>query len=224
MGNGLLELVRNSELWSVLYGLPLIPMHSNPNIYLAIIMLCLGGQAAPLQQRAEAYFQSCVAPDTYYRWPDGRGGNFSHDEVLGAAAYSQIAAVQLYDTLESNDGYFPDEHGKFDSINRYFYRHPFLKPYLRARIGMEVGVVSQSLWSAHVIWSMIMNKRHNFDPDGLLKIWLMGQAVKNYEVMNYFYEMWKKVMKSRGIGPKMIFTDHYLNEARTMREIAPVEF
>lgn len=211
-----------TELWHAIYQLPLIPIHNNPHIYMALVMLCSPG-AVP-SQRADAYFQSCVAEDTYYRWPDGRGGNFSHDEVLGAAAYSQIAAVTLYSELEKNDGFFPDEHGSIKDVSRYFYRYTFLKPFLRARIGMEVGIVGQSLWSAHVIWSMIMNKRHNFDPDGVLKVWLMGQSAKNYPLMNFSYELWKKVMKSRGIGPKMIFTGHYLNECPTMARIAPDAF
>jgi len=209
-----------TELWHAVWQLPLIPIHANPHMYLALIAMM--NPNIP-QGRMDAYFQACNQAETVYRFPDGKGGNFSHDEVLGAAAYSQIAAVQLYDRLETNDGSFPDEFGHFPS-ERYFYRYIFLKPYLRARIGMEVSLVSQSLWSAHVIWSMIMNKRHNFDPDGLLKVWLMGQAVKKYFVMNYFYEMWKKVMKSRGIGPKMIFKDHYLNECPTMARIAPDDF
>lgn len=210
-----------TELWHAIYQLPLIPIHNNPHIYMALVMLCSPG-AVP-QERADAYFQACNQAETVYRWPDGRGGNFSHDEVLGAAAYSQMAAVSLYDRLEQNDGVFPDEHGKIYP-GRYFYRYVFLKPYLRARIGMPVSVWSQSLWSAHVIWSMIMNKRQNFDPDGLLKVWLMGQAVKPYPLMNFSYELWKKVMKSRGIGPKMIFESHYLNECPTMQRIAPEDF
>jgi len=209
-----------TELWHHIWQLPLIPIHANPHMYLALVTMM--NPNIP-QARLDAYFQSCDKAETVYRFPDGRGGNFSHDEVLGAAAYSQMAAVSLYDRLEQNDGVFPDEHGKIYP-GRYFYRYVFLKPYLRARIGMPVSVWSQSLWSAHVIWSMIMNKSHNFDPDGLLKVWLMGQSAKNYPLMNFSYELWKKVMKSRGIGPKMIFTSHYLNEAKTMREIAPNDF
>lgn len=209
-----------TELWHQIYQLPLIPIHNNPHIYMALVTLM--NPSVP-QSRMDAYFQSCNKTHTVYRFPDGKGGNFSHDEVLGAAAYSQIAAVSLYDILETNDGLFPDEFGKFDQT-RYFYRYIFLKPYLRARIGMPVSIWSQGLWSLHVGWSILMNRRHNFDPDGLLKVWLMGQAVKPYPLMNFSYELWKKVMKSRKIGPKMIFTDHYLNEAPSMREIAPDDF
>jgi hypothetical protein len=210
-----------TELWHVLYQLPLIPIHANPHFYLALVMLCSPGSVP--QPRADAYFQSCVGHDTYYRFPDGRGGNFSHDEILGAASYSQIAAAELYDTLETNDGIFPDEFGHLVAT-RYFYRYVFLKPYLRARLGMPVSAFAQSFWSMHVVWSIFMNRQNNFDPDGLLKVWVMGQSVKNYPEMNFFYELWKKVMKSRGIGPKMIFAGHYLTECPSMARIAPDDF
>lgn len=210
-----------TELWHHVWQLPLIPIHANPHMYLALVAMM--NPNIP-QGRMDAYFQSCNQAETVYRFPDGRGGNFSHDEVLGAAAYSQLAAVSLYDRLEMNDGSFPDEYGSVKDVSRYFYRYTFLKPFLRARIGMEVGIVGQSLWSAHVVFSMIKNRSHNFDPDGVLKVWLMGQSAKNYPLMNFSYELWKKVMKSRGIGPKMIFTDHYLDEAPTMARIAPNDF
>lgn len=219
----MLERLMQSELWSSVYNLPLIPMHNNPHIYLAVILQCLQGQAPSLEAQAASYYKACDKAETVYRWPDGRGGNFSHDEVLGAAAYSKEAALSLYYRLDGHDGIMPDEHGNLDQ-SRYFWRYIFLKPYLRARAGLDVSVWSQALWSAHVTWSMIKNRRDNFDPDGLLKVWIMGPGVKDYPMMNFFYEAWKKVMKSRGIGPKMIFTDHYLNEAPTMREIAPNDF
>ncbi len=209
-----------TELWHHVWQLPLIPIHANPHIYMALINLM--NPSVP-QDRMDAYFQQCNQVTTVYRFPDGRGGNFSHDEVIGAAAYSAPAAAQLYMRLEKNDGYFPDEHGKV-SESRYFYRYPFLEPYLRARNGLTVSTWSQVKWSFYVWLSILRSSPDDFDPDGLLKIWLMGQSVKPYPLMDFSYSVWKKVMKKRGIGPKMIFTSHYLNEAKTMRVIAPDDF
>lgn len=208
-----------TELWHQVWQLPLIPIHSNPHMYLALVALM-----SPVDQtKMDEYFQSCNKVHTVYRFPDGRGGNFSHDEVLGAAAYSKSAADALYQRLEKNDGYFPDEHGKFTE-SRYFYRYVFLEPYLRARTDLAVSTWSQAKWSFYVWLSILRHGADDFDPDGVLKIWLMGQSVKKYPLMNFSYEIWKKVMKKRGIGPKMIFTSHYLNEVKTMREIAPIDF
>jgi hypothetical protein len=213
--------ITKTELWDPRYNLPTIPQHSNPWIYMALVFKCVP-EFKDIANVFEHWLK-CYHPPIFYRWPDKTGGNFSHDEILGAAHVLINAAYTIYCELVKYDGYSPDEHGRITE-NRYMFRFPFLRPFLRARLGMKVSTLSQVLWSLYVLKATVFSKKTKLDADGLLKIWLMSDYTSGYPIMDLTKHIWKLVMKHKGIGPKYLFTEHYLYVCPTMREIAPNGF
>lgn len=208
-----LEMVQASELWHPRYNLPVIPTHNNPGIYTALVSRMLDDPSEIL-----ASFTLFWGPSfgSWSRWPDGRGGNLSHDEMIGWAYLSPLAADALLRRFVF--GFYPNEHGEFE-WRRWFPRFVFLMPYLRHRAQQGAGPVGMCLWSAYVLQSALRTKKDNFDADGIIKVWLMC----NDPPVRWVARFWRRRMDRIGLQPKDIF-ETYLRECPTLRVIAPEKF
>lgn len=227
-----LELIKKIEsdplIFDAKYGLPLIwPKHAQAHFYNALVwrLVKANGSDVPEQWKVNdrKFADECYSGLQMWSYPSRGGNNYSHDEMLGKAATSSKDAEDFLNDLDLHEGFYPDENGKL-GIDRYFGRFVFLDPYLRARAGKNVGPIAQAKWSAYVLRSAMSNDLKDLDPDGLFKIWIMGEEMVKHENTKEAYEIWLTAMKNAGIGPRLILTKHYLNEVPTLGEIAPENF
>lgn len=213
--------IEASELWDPRYNLPTIPIHNNPRIYTALVFRFMDevprawvARFIDFSQKAWVERNGILVPT---RWPDGRGGNYSHDEILGDAFILPGLAWIHLEVLRVAWGVYPDENGEFP-VSRWFYRFIFLVPYLKARAGEKLSVFNKLAWSIHVLMSM---RAKTVDADGAFKIWLMVREMKNHCPKTC--ARWVAGMKKRGMTPKDLFVD-YLKECPSMRKFAPLEW
>jgi hypothetical protein len=219
------EKIESSELWDKRYGLPLIPRHSNPFIYCAYVFKLAKYYTDPsfpdlkVEWEASAleYSALCnVAGNGYFRrWPDGGGGTFSHDEMIGAAYLNRLNAASIGYALLKNDGIYDS-----DSEAKNVFRFLFLMPYLKARAGFKVSLPSQILWSAHVVTHALRYNEKTGD-SGTLKIWLMAEEMIRFPICKLAYSFWRSRMLKKGRTLKKIFSTSYLTEFPILAEIAP---
>lgn len=223
------EIIEKSEVWHKEYNLPLIPTHLNPHFYNAVIWTLLRsiGEDVPQSWYKADYEYNAACrkenPDRFVIYPDFRGGEFSHDECIGRAATSHIGASEILSDLSKFDGVYPRKDGSYE-WKRNFYRFIFLVPFLKHRAGYILNPFSRLMWCAHVMFSAIGSKSETFDPDGCLKIWVMGEHMKELIGCNWVYSFWKYRMKRINVGPKRIFTSHYLTECPVLGILAPEHF
>lgn len=206
--------LKQTEVWDARYGLPTVPMHNNPFLYMAYIACCVPFDFMP---EFVVFTRGCDQVDgTSTRWPDGSGGKFSHDEIMGRAYFDSPFAARVLDVFNQNDGIYDRlEDGESANQLRFF----FLVPYLKACARYRVGLFSQLIWCIHVLATAF--SREEGKESGALKIWLMGQVMSQFQLCKWAYEFfaWKS-----GTSPKEIFSCHYLTECPTFSQISPDRF
>lgn len=212
------EVVVNSELWHPRFQIPCIPMHNNPGIYTALVVHMLSRYDYRWSYLTSFIYHWLLLEDKWARWPDGSGGNISHDEMLGWGYLSPRAACSYIGHMEHRFGFFPNDKGQFQ-WNRWMYRFVFLKPFLEKRAYGRASLLGKFLWSVYVIQSALQTRRNNFDADGVIKVWLMC----NDPPVSWVAKFWRRRMEKIGLRPIDIFSV-YLSECPTLRLIAPERF
>lgn len=221
------KLIEESELWDKENLLPTIPIHNNPRIYtaLAFKFVKASGEKIPFQWWSKYWkfaglcFQYRNGNRFVSRWPGGRGGNFSHDEILGDAYLYHLSAGIHLSILEGNHGIYPDSEGKI-KLSRWFYRFLFLRPFLKARWYGQLSWWDGLQWCVPVWLQVWKTRRNNFDSDGIFKVWLMLETMVAHCPKTC--EAWLARMDREGITPKLLFQD-YLKEV-SMADYAPESF
>jgi len=211
--------VQASNVWDARYGLPTIPINNNPWIYTAYVFALVkivDGLVPPSWWEALLkHVQACMTPEGILRrWPDG--GGLSHDELIGAAHLSPVAAKSIIVRLEEQDGLYSDPNAE----QEYFFRFAFLMPYLRARAGFRVGLVSQIVFSFCILLHGWSYGPTSGDSD-TLKFWLMGIEMEKVGLCALAVPAWRKTMAKKGRSLKSIFSTTYLTECPVLGEIAP---
>lgn len=206
--------LRQTEIWDARYGLPTVPQHNQPWLYMAYVACCMPFDFMP---ELVVFARGCDRPDgTSTRWPDGSGGKFSHDEILGRAYFDSPFASRVLDTLMRNDGIY-DRNEDMELGNQY--RFLFLIPYLKACAKYRVGLFSQLQWCLHVIVTAF--SRTEGQESGALKIWLMSEYMNQFQLCKWTYQFFAWKSKT---SPGEIFLNHYLKECPTFSKIAPYSF
>lgn len=226
MNEDLKQLVENSELWSKEYAVPCIPQHNNPHIYIAVVFKLLRMSGVRISEdwmldtlrfQVKCYHELLKQ---YFRWPDRKGGSFSHDEIIGGAAISQIFARDCLFKMQENDGIYPDENGLIVD-SRDFSRFIFLFPFLQSRVYNRVSLISQVKWSFHVVYAALMTSRESLDADGILKILVMSDEMSRYPLCDLAIKVWKIILNKRDVTLEYIFGKFYLVECPTILKICP---
>ena len=222
------RLKADPRVWDSRYNLPLIPEHNNPWTYLAYcVRLCgyrkLDETPVWFQDAVLEYLGKCTPPKEsgfLYRWPNGERG--SHDEVYGAAFLVRRFARDASAFLARNDGlYALDENPNdyfFPAERHNFFRFLFFRPTLQAWSEYPVSVMSEALYSLHVLYNAFFVKPG--EASGLLKIWLSYPAMQNYKWSKLALHIWRVRWESRGYTPKKIFSEVYLNNILVLGDIA----
>lgn len=226
--------VEASELFTAEWGFPALhPQLNQPNLVAAIVVMCAGAQPKWIMNW-ERFAESCFIPKfrTYSRKPNG-DQNLSADEIVGYCLLAALAC-RLYDglpyqlrriirTMKDHFGIYPNELGEV-KLKRWMYRHIYLLPALKAGSGLPLKWYDRLSINLHLLQQELFQKKSNFTPDSLLKTWVMSEVFSSDKKCSGYFARWRETMKERGIGPRLIFTSHYMNEFPTMREIAPVDF
>ena len=199
---GFIKKFEESNAWDWGCLLPTCLELNNPWIYAAYAKLnCdLSGQPTEFSARANEHFYHCETQHhngLFYRWPHKRGGDTSHDEIIGAAYLSSILATNIYRYLEIHKWQFNNQNRKGKTLEFWMGRFIFLKPYLKARGNYKVNIFDQIIWSISLIASLI-NKPPG-DGGGRLRNWLMSQEMKRFLICRVAINIWKK---NTGLSPK----------------------
>ena len=229
-----------SNAWDQRFNLPLVPMHNNPWIYLAyaLKMIRLGkhtnDELIELVDLIEDHLARCRTKvwGEFYRWPEGLGGDTSHDEVMGIAYIDWCLKLEtaptkaILERLLETDGVYnvqnvpekiPEEH----NIYRFVWMEAFLKACTNK---FRVGFISQFWFSVALLKDIFKYKKEDGNESGLLLKWIMFEPMEKYLLSGITIGFWKSKMKKLGINPKQIFTEKYLKECPAYGENAPNEF
>lgn len=217
-----LDKIKESTVWDKNYNLPTIPRHNNGHIYCAYVTLILeklGENTSDIRASYIDFFNKCQLPNgTFSRWPGGRGGDTSHDEIMGAAYMNDVFARSLIDYLTKMDGQFSVEKQEQYNERRNQFRFVWLMPFMKACAGYRVSLFSQAAWGLYALYNAATWKG---DCSGTLKVWLTLDRMKEYPLSAFFGFIWKLWMeKKHKITPKIIFTKYYLTEEPVLGQIA----
>lgn len=217
-----LDKIKESTVWDINYNLPTIPRHNNGHIYCAYVTLILeklGENTSDIRASYIDFFNKCQLPNgTFSRWPGGRGGDTSHDEIMGAAYMNDVFARSLIDYLTKMDGQFSVEKQEQYNERRNQFRFVWLMPFMKACAGYRVSLFSQAAWGLYALYNAATWKG---DCSGTLKVWLTLDRMKEYPLSAFFGFIWKLWMeKKHKITPKIIFTKYYLTEEPVLGQIA----
>lgn len=232
--------------WSEECGLPLVPFHNNPFIYgaYAIKIIRLHDKIDPLDPSPESNYawmrenwerylkDTEIEPGFFNRWPKGRGGLTSHDEVMGRAWLCPKEASKILAYLEKHDGLFANVDIKSgiperENIYRFYWLKPFLKACTIHKDNPDqhrVSLISQLIWSWYALMDGMFYKKEENDGGGRARMWLMLDKMEKLPLSNIFVQFWRNRMKKLGISPKTVFSELYLKEAPQFAAFAPEEF
>lgn len=236
-----IEMLQKSNAWDDKYGIPNVPSHNNPHIYVAYCYMIADRydvkRNPEIQEKYDLmlamyrrFWEGCqigenhifegkkLNPGTFSRFPGGRGGDTSHDEIMGAAYLYKSAAEYLVDYLTKTDGQFSINATATYDESRNQFRFWWLMAFLKACAGYRVSLVSQFAWGLYALYNAFTWKG---DCSGTLKVWLTLDKMKKYPLSAFFGFIWKLWMeKKHKLTPKIVFTKYYLTEVPVLGQIA----
>ena len=183
--------------------MPFCPQNNNPWLYMAYVDMILRFNKEELNRGdiVSTFLDCCIdqnRPGLFNRWPDGTGGLNSHDEIMGAAYLHEDIARWLLRYLDDNDGEFNNTKETSTKLFRFnVYRMVFLRPYVKARAGLGMGPLAQTIWSGHIILSAMKD----YGPDragARLRSWMMFHGLKKYWICQLAMRFWVMRMNSKG--------------------------
>lgn len=185
---------------------------NNPHIYAAFNDMIFRIRGDETSRGAYArFFAQCADPErpgVFYRWPGGAGGPTSHDEIMGAAYFSEAIARRILAYLEEHRGNY-DTHKRgrppihrwdraltvrqnlialLKSIPTHFlrwnvYRILWLRPYLFACAGLHVSTLNQLIWGAFAVrQALTATNIAKVGPGRRLRFWLMSERMQDFPV------------------------------------------
>jgi hypothetical protein len=195
-----LERLRNSNAWNDDWALP-IGHSGNPHLYVAYcdLVLRLQGEEVPRHWYWKFYDACEVEPGLFKRWPDGRFGPTSHDEVIGAAHMGPYAADRILRYLDEHGGEY-NSHGVPAKPLRYnLYRLPWLRGYLCAAAGYRMSPLDQVLWSL----KLLLEARSDSDsgktgPGPRLRAWLMSYHARKHAICALAWRCYRWQIQRKG--------------------------
>lgn len=179
-----LEKLKASKYWHPQYNLPISEAGNNPHIYTAYAELVLRLHGETVVDQYKEFYLLCAVPERdgglFYRWPGGRGGPNSHDEVMGACMMDRGIAREIIGYLDAHDGNFASHGSDPKNPERYnIYRFLWLRPFLAQCAGYRVGLVAQAIWCAKLIVDSFRHPNSSkIGPGARLRAWLMASQLR----------------------------------------------
>lgn len=197
--------LRQSKVWDERYDLPLFRLFNNPFIYSAYIWKLLG-KPEDLKIKLNDYALKCMTGiGRFTRWPDGTGGKFSHDEIIGIAFIGvENIAESILVNLQMSDGIYNQDDTEADNM----YKFIFLEPFLRQCAGLKVSYISQAKYIAHILFSAFTWKKDS-GSSGVLKIWLMNDKMKTLPLCGLAILIYEKIISKKGVTLGWMISEHF---------------
>ena len=196
-----LEQLQQSDAWDAQWDLPIAKAGGNPWIYMAYADLTLKLHGETLEREPiYEYAEACrVAYGLFYRRPDGSFGPTSHDELIGIASLCSGLAAEVVQYLDDRDGLY-ETHGPDAYPERYnVYRFLWLRPYLAARAGYRVSLISQAIWSLKLVveaWSDRNGAKQG--PGPRLRAWLMAAEMRRFPLCYLAWRFYRYMIERGG--------------------------
>lgn len=197
-----LEQLQQSDAWDNAWNLPIAKAGGNPHLYAAYtaLVLSMHGERLPTYAYA-SYLEACERDDgLFLRRPDGTFGPTSHDELIGIAHLDSFAAIEIVDYLDRNDGRYETHGPHMLHPERYnLYRFPWLRPYLAARAGYRVSLISQAIWALKLVieaWSDRNGAKQG--PGPRLRAWLMAAEMRRFPLCYIAWRFYRYMIERGG--------------------------
>ncbi len=227
----LAEFEANKKAWDDVFKLPTVPIHNNPWLYCAYAFKILKGLDIPdafylpLRTRVRERLRACKLSTGYYhKYPGGRGGLMSHDEILGIAWLDMDAAREIYFTLVMNDGIYENEPVAFEESANVF-RIFWVKYAIQGLAGARMSLITQAKFGLFLIADALIYKDEG--DASRLRFWLVEDLLDRVSgswLLGLAFLFWNARMNKKRQSPKSIFQNHYLKEVEEFGIYAPDRF
>lgn len=179
-----LEELKKSDAWDFRYEAPTFPRYNNPHIYAALVhkVLNQNGFIYPSYK----FTWACFEPKTgfFSRWPNGDGGQFSHDECIGAAYISEQAAQRIYEKIWLP---YNNEQSSFHP-RQLLFRITHALAFVQKRATGSVWFPLQVAYAAFVF----LVTKQNDGAKGHIQVWLTSEYMREHWVCRKALEFWDK--------------------------------
>ena len=208
------------------FGLPLVSVARNPHIYCADavrVLETLGPEEKAMADDIRVFYEhtflrDCeINPGLITTYPGEEIA--SHDDLLGAAFMSNgsnsfAERVAIY--LLKEDGSYTDT----DKKERFnVFRFLFLSPTVRSLALFRVGILSQILYCAALLFNLWFAKPGQLS--GHNKLWLTFPTMLKHPLSGLLIRYWDKTQIKRGLTPKKMFETAILRECPWFGKWAP---
>jgi len=222
-----LEAFKESAAWSAVHEAPLAPGLNNPHIYGAYALKILrangisGEENFALRKSFKAFADACrIRSGLFNRWPGGRGGLMSHDELLGLSYIDEDVAREIVLYLVTTDGIYANVRVDAPDLANV-YRIAWVRPALTACAGFGLSLITQLIFGIGLLFDALTWR--SGDQGGRLRTWLAIERFRGAWLAGFFIEFWIRKMESKGLSPKKCF-EEYLTEYPIYHEWAPDTF
>lgn len=217
----------DSKSWDHHYGLPLRPHHDNPHVYMAAFLWVSQGklkidELETLKANWLSFMNACrIRSGLFNRWPSGKGGRMSHDELLGIIYCAQkFQAMHIIDELRK---YLDDHDGVYNNTtdtniigDSAFdqYRLLHLRPCITSAMGIPLTLRSQMALTISMLSSAIFGQGNGTHWRQAL---VNDLCVKrSHGLLCLTYSIWKWIMNKKGKTPIIVMDDYFGTEPHAM--------
>jgi hypothetical protein len=160
-----------------------------------------------------------LMPGVFNRYPSGRGGRMSHDEIMGfcfcAWYFGRVDLIEeMLTYLIKNDGVYNNSNDTNDLLgsSRFdVFRIVYLLPVIQATLGVPLTLRSQAIVSIYLIYRLF---KHDKGAGGDIRS-LMIRTIcehREYKLLNVFFFVYGLFQNARNKGPKSLAIEYYKDE------------
>jgi hypothetical protein len=157
-----------------------------------------------------------VSTGVFNRYPSGRGGRMSHDEITGlcfcAWYFGRLDIIEeILTYLIKNDGVYNNSNDRnelFGSSRFDVFRIVYLLPFIQATLGVALSLRSQLLVSAFLVYRLI---KYDKGAGGDLRTLLIRTvfSFRNYSIINLMFFIYGKIQNLREKTPKKLALEYF---------------
>ncbi len=217
------EELKQSTLWDKTYDLPLFPDYNNPHVYCAYVLKYYRDQIKEEElrkiqaQKSSFTIECAVDYGLFYRWPNERGLETSHDELIGIAYADEFRVLSRHcaEWIYGHYGYYNNRTKTPTGIKDFFrwnlYRFPWAIAYINHRAYGSCNYFLKICFSLHVILKSFQSPEK---ASGHLLIWLMSEEMNKSFTCRQAIKLseWIKRVSKRDYSIENLFRLHFPKE------------
>lgn len=182
----MLLMPRYSEQFSLPVG---YGVTNNPWFELAVAQKILDQNDGPVLDFTN-FSYACILKDRSPmrgRWPGNRGGNISHDELIGRAYISDFLARDDREVLNKNLGFYRNDK-EYALLKTWMFRFPWAMAFIDHRAVGDTSKLRRYIWKWH---TELITEYPATEGTAHILTWLMVDEMKRYEICKEAATEWQ---------------------------------